>query len=225
MDADRSFKDAIYEQIARIGRAVAHPRRLELLDLLCQGPMTVETLARKSAMSVGSTSQHLQHLKDAHLVRVEPRGAARIYRLTDSASCELFRSLRALAERYYADMRAITEAFLRDREALETLDATALQQRMNQEEVVLLDVRPAEEYAAGHWPGAVSLPLDTLTDHLAELPKDRTVVAYCRGPYCVLALHAVGALRRHGFRAIRLADGVSDWRALGLPIAEGEDLA
>ena len=223
MDPDRVFKDAIYAQIARIGRAVAHPRRLELLDLLCQGPMTVETLARKSAMSVGSTSQHLQHLKDAHLVRVEPRGAARIYRLTDAATCELFRSLRGLAERYYADMRAITEAFLRDREALETLDVATLQQRMDQEEVILLDVRPAEEYAAGHWPGAVSLPLDALTDRVAELPRDRTVVAYCRGPYCVLALHAAEALRQHGFRAIRLADGVPDWRAQGLPIAEGGD--
>ncbi len=223
MDPDRAFKDAIYEQIARIGRAVAHPRRLELLDLLCQGPTTVETLARKSAMSVGSTSQHLQHLKDAHLVRVEPRGAARIYRLTDAATCELFRSLRGLAERYYADMRAITEAFLRDREALETLDVATLQQRMDQEEVILLDVRPAEEYAAGHWPGAVSLPLDALTDRVAELPRDRTVVAYCRGPYCVLALHAAEALRQHGFRAIRLADGVPDWRAQGLPIAEGGD--
>lgn len=223
MDPDRAFKDAIYEQIARIGRAVAHPRRLELLDLLCQGPTTVETLARKSAMSVGSTSQHLQHLKDAHLVRVEPRGAARIYRLTDAATCELFRSLRGLAERYYADMRAITEAFLRDREALETLDVATLQQRMHQEEVILLDVRPAEEYAAGHWPGAVSLPLDALTDRLAELPRDRTVVAYCRGAYCVLAMHAAEALRQHGFRVVRLADGVPDWRAQGLPIAEGGD--
>jgi rhodanese-related sulfurtransferase len=223
MDPDRAFKDAIYEQIARIGRAVAHPRRLELLDLLCQGPTTVETLARKSAMSVGSTSQHLQHLKDAHLVRVEPRGAARFYHLTDAATCELFRSLRGLAERYYADMRAITEAFVRDREALETLDVATLQQRMHQEEVVLLDVRPVEEYAAGHWPGAVSLPLDALTDRLSELPRNRTVVAYCRGPYCVLALHAAETLRQHGFRAIRLADGVPDWRAQGLPIAEGGD--
>ncbi len=223
MDPDRAFKDAIYEQIARIGRAVAHPRRLEILDLLCQSPMSVETLARKSAMSVGSTSQHLQHLKDAHLVCVEPRGSARIYRLTDAATCELFRNLRGLAERYYPDMRAITEAFLRDREALETLDVATLQQRLKQEEVVLLDVRPAEEYAAGHWPGAMSLPLDALTDRLAELPQDRTVVAYCRGPYCVLALHAAEALRQHGFRAIRLADGVPDWRARGWPIAEGGD--
>ncbi|MDA8205160.1 MAG: metalloregulator ArsR/SmtB family transcription factor [Thermaerobacter sp.] len=225
MDSDRAFKDAIYEQIARIGRAVAHPRRLELLDLLCQGPMTVEVLARKSGMSVGSTSQHLQHLKEAQLVRVAPRGAARVYRLTDAATCNLFRHLRGLAERYYADMRAITETFIRDREAMETLDSAALQERLAYEEVVLLDVRPAEEYAAGHWPGAISLPLDALMDRLTELPRDRTVVAYCRGPYCVLALHAVETLQHHGFKAVRMVDGVPEWRAQGLPVADGGDSA
>ncbi|MCY0899560.1 MAG: rhodanese-like domain-containing protein [Firmicutes bacterium] len=130
-----------------------------------------------------------------------------------------------MAERYYADMREITETFLRNREALETLDAPTLQQRMQEEDIILLDVRPREEYAAGHWPGAVSLPLDELTDHLEELPRDRTVVAYCRGPYCVLALHAVESLQKHGFRAYRLADGVADWQALGLPVAKGGDLA
>lgn len=221
MDLDRAYKDAIYEQIARIGRAVAHPRRLELLDLLCQGPMTVDALARKSAMSIGSASQHLQHLKEAHLVRVEPRGVARIYRLTDAATCDLFLSLRRLAESYYADMRAVTEAFLLNQEGLETLDAVGLQQRIAEEAVVLLDVRPEEEYVAGHWPGAVSVPLEALGERLAELPRDRTVVAYCRGPYCVLAVHAVDLLREHGFRALRLSDGVPDWRAQGLPIAEG----
>ena len=223
--SDRAFKDAIYDQIARVGRAVAHPRRLELLDLLCQGPMTVEALARKSAMSVGSASQHLQHLKDAHLVRVAPRGTARIYRLHDAATCDLFRSLRGLAERYYADVQVVTETFLRDQGVLEALDAEALQGRLKEEALVLLDVRPSEEYAAGHWPGAVSLPLDELAEHLSELPRDRTVVAYCRGPYCVLALHAVSVLRQHGFDAVRLADGVSDWRAQGLPIAQGDDFA
>ena len=223
MDADRAFKDAIYEQIARVGRAVAHPRRLELLDLLCQGPATVEVLARKSEMSMGSASQHLKHLKEARLVRVQPQGAARQYQLTDAATCELFLSLRKLAERYYAEMRALTEAFLRDRETLEPLGAGALQQRMQQEDVILIDVRPTEEYAAGHWPGALSLPLDALTARLADLPRDRTVVAYCRGPYCVLALHAVNTLQEHGYQAVRLADGVSDWRAEGLPLTKGSD--
>lgn len=223
MNPDRVFKDAIYEQIARIGRAVANPRRLELLDLLCQGRMTVEQLARKSTMSVGSASQHLQHLKEARLVRVEPQGTARIYRLADAATCELFRTLRTLAEGYYAEMQAISEAFLRNREALEVLDATMLQHRLAQEVMVLLDVRPEEEYAAGHLPDAISLPLEELADRLTELPLDRTIVAYCRGPYCVLALHAVEVLRQHGFQTIRLRDGVSDWRAHGLPLANGGD--
>ena len=225
LDPDRVFKEAIYEQIARVGRAVAHPRRLELLDLLCQGPMSVEALARKSAMSVGSASQHLQHLKEAQLVRAQPRGPARIYHLHDAATCDLFRSLRGLAERYYADMQAVTETFLHDREALEPLDTRSLQRRMDDEDLVLLDVRPPEEFAAGHWPGAWSLPLEELVEHLEELPRDRTVVAYCRGPYCVLALHAVEVLQQHGFQTIRLAEGVADWRAQGLPVSQGQDLA
>lgn len=221
MDSERVFKDAIYEQIARIGRAVAHPRRLELLDLLCQGPMTVEQLAHKSAMPVGSTSQHLQHLREARMVSVTPRGTARVYRLADGATCELFRTLRGLAERYYLEMHALTDAFLENRGSLEALDASALQRRLAEESLVLLDVRPSDEYAAGHWPGALSLPVEDLANHLASLPTDRPIVAYCRGPYCVLALRAVEMLRHHGFNAVRLADGISDWQALGLPVEVG----
>lgn len=219
-DPDRMFKDAVYEQIARVGRAVAHPRRLELLDLLCQGPMSVEQLARKSAMPVASASQHLQHLKDARLVRGERRGTFVVYRLTDEVTCELFHTLQTVAERYYAELRAVTEALLNDDEALEAVDATTLRERSATGSVLLLDVRPPEEYAAGHWPGAICMPLETLADRLAELPKDRTIVAYCRGPYCVLALHAVDLLRRRGFRALRWAQGVSDWRAQGWPLAQ-----
>jgi len=221
MDSDRAFKDAIYEQITRIGKALAHPRRLELLDLLCQGPMTVELLARKSSMSVANASQHLQHLKQARLVSVDRKGASHVYRLADEGACELIRSIRSLAEQYYAEIRAITDTFVNNFEALETVDLAALQRRMAEDAVVLLDVRPPDEYAAGHLPGAISLPLEDLADRLAELPRDRTIVAYCRGPYCVLALHAVDVLRRHGFRAVRLADSVADWRAQGLPVIEG----
>lgn len=218
---DRAFKDAIYEQIARIGRAAMHPRRLELLDLLCQGPMAVEHLARKSGMPMGSTSQHLQHLREARLVRVTPQGTSRIYQLADEAACDLFRTLRGFAERYYAEMRDVTESFLRDKNALESIDAVTLQHRLQHEPLMLLDVRPPEEYAAGHWPGALSLPAEELVSRLVELPRDRTIVAYCRGPYCVLALHAVQALRQHGFRAIRMAEGVSDWATRGFPIEQG----
>ncbi|PSR20624.1 MAG: ArsR family transcriptional regulator [Sulfobacillus acidophilus] len=222
MDFDRAFKDAIYEQIARAGRALAHPRRLELLDLLCQGPMTVESLARKSAMSIGNTSQHLQHLKDAHLVRAQVRGTTRLYRLNDAAACDLFRSLRSYAEQHYADMHAITQAFLHDREALEAIDAATLSRRLQEDAVILLDVRPPEEFAAGHWPGAISMPLEDLSSHSVNLPHDRTIVAYCRGPYCVLAVHAVEILRDQGFSAVRLTEGVADWRAQGLAV-EVED--
>jgi len=222
MTGDREFKDAVYEQIARVGRAVAHPRRLELLDLLCQGPMTVEQLARKSALSMGSASQHLQHLKEARLVRGERRGTHVVYRLHDELTCALFHTLRALAEQYYADMRAITEGFLADHQALEPVDVGTLQDRLEAGEVIVLDVRPPEEYAAGHWPGALSVPLEKLSEHLADLPRDRTIVAYCRGPYCVLAVHAVDRLRREGFRAERLAEGVAEWRERGLPVADGD---
>ncbi len=223
MNADRAFKDAIYEQIARISRAVMHPRRLELLDLLCQGPMTVELLARKSAMSIGNASQHLQHLREARLVKVSPQGTARIYQLADDATCDLFLTLRSLAERYYAEMREVTDSFLRDKNELEAIEATTLADRFERESPVLLDVRPSEEYDAGHWPGALSLPVEELAGRLAELPQDRTIVAYCRGPYCVLALHAVEVLRQHGFQAVRMAEGVSDWKAQGLPIEKGSN--
>ena len=222
MNQDRVFKDAIYAQISRAGRALAHPRRLELLDLLCQGPMTVDRLARKSAMSVGNTSQHLQHLKEAQLVRAEVRGTHRVYRLNDGATCDLFRMLRNYAEQHYADMQAITQAFLHDREALEAVDASTLHRRLQEEEVVLLDVRPPEEFAAGHWPGAISMPLEDLSTHWSHLPRNRTIVAYCRGPYCVLALHAVDMLRTEGFRAVRWAEGVADWQAQGLPVEREE---
>ena len=223
MNADRAFKDAIYQQIARVSRAVMHPRRLELLDLLCQGPMTVERLARKSGMSIGNTSQHLQHLREARLVQVIPHGTARIYQLADEATCDLFHTLRSLAERYYAEMREVTEAFLKGKDDLEAIGAGTLAERFEHESPVLLDVRPSEEYDSGHWPGALSLPIEELAGRLAELPQDRTIVAYCRGPYCVLSLHAVEVLRQHGFQAIRMVEGVSDWRAQGLPIEKSND--
>ncbi|MDA8194907.1 MAG: metalloregulator ArsR/SmtB family transcription factor [Thermaerobacter sp.] len=221
-DSDRVFKDAIYEQIARVGRAVANSRRLELLDLLCQGPMTVEQLARKSSLSVGSTSQHLQHLKEAQLVRGDRRGTYVVYRLRDDLTCSLFHTLQTVAGRYYAEMRAVTEEFLDNYRNLEAVGVGALKERTARDSVILLDVRPPEEYAAGHWPGALSIPLETLADHLTELPQDRTIVAYCRGPYCVLALHAVDLLRQQGYQAVRLTEGVSDWRAKGIPIAKSD---
>ncbi len=225
MNQDRAFKDAIYEQIARIGRAVAHPRRLELLDLLCQGPMTVEQLARKSNMPIGSASQHLQHLRASRVVRVVPRGTTREYHLADTAVGELFRTLRNISGRYYAEMHAITQAFFEAGEPLEELNTETLQRRLAENAVVLVDVRPSEEYLAGHWPGALSFPVDDMENHLADLPRDKLIVAYCRGPYCVLALQAADILRQNGYRISRLIDGVSDWKALGLPIEIGHHVS
>lgn len=212
MDADRLFKDAVYAQVARLGRAVSHPRRLELLDLLCQGPMTVDALAHKGEMTIANCSQHLQHLKAAGLVRAEVRGSSRVYRLADPATCELVRLLNQLAQRYYAELRDIYHAFMKDLDGVEAITLTALRERVSAQSVVVVDVRPEEEYAAGHLPGAVSVPYHELAQRLSELPKDVTIVAYCRGPFCVLSLHAVEALQAAGLSAVRLDEGVTDWR-------------
>ncbi len=217
----REFKDAFYEQFARIGRAVASPRRLELLDLLCQGPRTVEDLARQSGQSVANASQHLQTLRAARLVDAAKHGLYVEYRLADEDVCAFFRSMRDLARARLAEIDAITDAFLRERSVLEPIDHAALVRRVRDGSVTVLDVRPPEEYAAGHIPGAKCIPLEELVRRLAEIPRKREVVAYCRGPYCVLAIEAVRILRSKGYRAMRLEDGVPDWRARGLAVETG----
>lgn len=219
---DREFKDAVYAELARVGRAVAHPRRLELLDLLCQGPATVEALAHKASLSVASTSQHLKHLRDARLVQTTRRGTYVVYRLAGDAACELFTTVRRVAEQYSADLQAVTAAFLAGHRDVEELDVRTLIARIEREALVLVDVRPEDEYRAGHWPGAISLPLEELAARLANMPRAKTVVAYCRGPYCVLALNAVRILRAHGVSAVRLREGPSEWRHEGLALAEGD---
>lgn len=215
----RRFKDAIYRQLARIGKALASPRRLELLDLLAQGPHTVERLARETGQSVANTSQHLQLLRRARLVEAEKRGLYVTYRLPDDGVAEFYRGMRVLAESRLGEIHRITRDFLTGRGALEPVDREILIGRVLRGEVTLLDVRPVEEYAAGHIPGAVSVPLRELEHRLAELPRRRQIVAYCRGPYCVLAVEAVARLRARGFRALRLEDGIPDWRARGLSVA------
>src|SRR3989304_292020 len=217
----RRFKDAIYRQLARVGKAAASPRRPEPLDLLAQGPQTVERLARETGQSVANTSQHLQLLRRARLVEAHKRGLYVTYRLADDGVAEFYRGLRVLAESRLAEIRRITRDFLADRGALEAVDQAVLVGRVQRGEVTLLDVRPVEEYAAGHILGAVSVPLRELEHRLAGLPKRRQIVAYCRGPYCVLAMEAVARLRALGFKALRLEDGIPDWRARGLPVAVG----
>lgn len=213
--AHRRFKDAIYEQLARLGKAVSAPRRLELLDLLCQGPRTVEALAEQAGSSVANTSQHLKILRAARLVEAEKRGLYVEYRLADDEVCRFFVALRGLAEARLAEVDQVTRAYFEARGAMEPVAGEELLRRVRAGEVTLLDVRPREEYRAGHLPGALSLPVDELKARLKELPKDREVVAYCRGPYCVMAVEAVELLRRRGFKADRLELGVADWRVRG----------
>ncbi|MEE9133622.1 MAG: metalloregulator ArsR/SmtB family transcription factor [Gemmatimonadota bacterium] len=221
--SSRHFKDAVYQQLGRVGKALASPRRLELLDLLCQGPGTVEALARAIDQSVANTSQHLQVLRSARLVEAEKEGVHVRYRLADEMVCDFYRSLRALAESQLAEIERITREFLEARGTMEPVDREHLLDRVRRGEVTVLDVRPVEEYVAGHIPGALSVPLDRLDGRLADLPRDREIVAYCRGPYCVLAIEAVELLRTRGFEAVRLEDGVPDWQARGYPVVVGEE--
>lgn len=212
---NRQFKDSIYEQFARLGKAVSAPKRLELLDLLCQGPRTVEALAEQAAISVANASQHLQILRAARLVEAERKGLHVEYRLANEQVCRFFHSLRGLAETRLAEVEQVTRAYLTERGAMEAVQSNELVRRVRDGEVTVLDVRPSEEYRAGHIPGALSVPLSVLKKRLAELPKNREVVAYCRGRYCVMAIEAVELLRKKGFKAHRMEQGVVDWRARG----------
>lgn len=221
-EENRPYKDAIYEQLARIGKSLGSGPRLEILDLLCQGPRTVEVLAGQAGQSVANTSRHLQVLRRARLVEAERNGVHIRYRMADVEVCVFFQALRRLAESRLLEIEQITRSFLDNRNALEPVDRSRLVERVRTGAVTVLDVRPPEEYEAGHIPGAVSVPLSELEQRLAEFPRDREIVAYCRGPYCVMALEAVDVLRSHGFEAIRMEEGVPDWRARGFPVRTGD---
>lgn len=216
----RRFKDTVFEHLARVGKAVSSPRRLELLDVLAQAPRTVEVLAEQTGLTVANASQHLQVLRAARLVEAEKDGLFVTYRLAEGADA-LYLGLRRLGEARYAEVEAASRAFLAERGALEPVDGPRLLARALQGEVTVLDVRPPEEFAAGHLPTARSVPLRALRAALADLPRDRAVVAYCRGPYCVLAVEAVRLLRAEGFDAHRLDQGPPDWRAAGVPLVTG----
>jgi len=211
----REMKDGVYAQFARIGKAVAAPRRIELLELLAQGPRTVEDLAKQAALTVANASQHLQVLRHARLVEARKQGLFVEYRLADEAVLKFIHSMRALAEARLTEIADITRAYLKSRGALEPVSGRQLMQRVRDREVLVLDVRPVEEYRAGHIPGARSVPVGELKRRLSELPRDREIVAYCRGPQCVMAVDAVELLRQQGFQAQRMEQGVVDWRARG----------
>jgi len=220
-ESTRQFKNNVYEQLSRIGKAVSAPKRLELLDLLCQGPRTVESLADQAAISIANASRHLQVLRAARLVTADKQGLYVEYRLADDEVGRFFVGLRQLATSRLAEIELVTRSFMERRGALEAVDGEELIRRVRSGEVTIIDVRPAEEYRAGHIPGALSIPLADLKARMQDLPKDREVIAYCRGPYCVMAVDAVTLLRKRGFTAHRLEHGVADWRARRWRVATG----
>ncbi len=218
---DRAVKDRLYEQFARIGKAVAHPRRIELLDLLCQGERSVEVLAAAAAMSVTNTSAHLRVMKEARLVTTRKEGTRVFYSIGDDTVYGFFSVLQDLAGERYAEVDQIVRDYFIARDQLEPVSRSELQQRAGV--VIVLDVRPSEEYEAGHIAGAISVPFEHLDERAATLPPGAEIVAYCRGPYCILAPQALELLNRKGFSARRLEDGFPEWRRAGLPIGLGEE--
>ena len=221
MASHREFKDALYPQFARIGQALASPKRIELLDLLGQGEKTVETLAEQIATPIKNTSAHLRVLRQARLVETRRDGTYVYYRLADDDVFRLLRTLETLGHSRLADVQQVVQSHLDGRDELEPVTFKELRRLMLEDGVTVVDVRPLEEYQAGHIPGALSLPVPELKRRLRELPKNREVIAYCRGRYCLYSLDAVTLLRRHGYRARRAHDGLPEWRATGLPLEIG----
>jgi rhodanese-related sulfurtransferase len=216
----RAAKTALFDEFARVGKALASGRRIELLDVLANGERTVEALAREGGLSVANASQHLQVLRRAGLVTTRRDGTSVWYRLAAPEVLAAWRALRTLAASRLADVERLAAAYLGGRDALEPVTREELARRLEDgDELVVLDVRPVEEHAAGHLPGAVSIPLPELRRRLRELPRDREIVAYCRGPFCAFAHEAVGVLVDAGFTARRLEDGLPEWQADGLPMA------
>ena len=221
MTTDHAAKVALNEQFARIGKSLSSPRRLEILDVLAQGPRTVEALAAETQMSVALTSSHLQVLRAAGLIVARRDRQSMHYRLVDDGVYALLGALRAVARDHVPEVEPAAAAYLGRSDEPEPITREALWARARAGEVKVLDLRPAVEYEAGHIPGAVSVPLDALPARLAGLPRDLEIVAYCRGPYCVMAPQGVQLLRAHGLTARRLEDGLPEWRLAGYPVAIG----
>ena len=217
----RELKEPLYAQFARIGHATANPKRIELLDLLSQGPKTVEGLAAQASIPVKNTSAHLRVLRQARLVETRRDGTHVHYRLADEGVFHLLRSLKTLAHARLAEVEQVVSLYLTRRDELEPVSLGELQRLMRDGGVTVLDVRPRGEYEAAHIPGALSIPLDELAHRLGEIPKGQEVIAYCRGPYCVFAVEAVGILRAHGYRARRTEEGLPEWQAEGFPVTAG----
>ncbi len=211
-------KALLFEQFARIGQALSSGPRLELLELLAQGERSVDALAQLSELSVANTSRHLQQLRQAGLVVTRKEGQFVHYRLAGDEVVRLLYALGAVGETYSAEVERLVKTFLTDKDSLEPVPAEEMLLRARKGLVTVLDVRPAQEYAAGHVPGAINIPLPEINKRLHELPANREIVAYCRGPYCLMAFEAVAFLRKKGRKARRLQDGLPEWRLRGLPI-------
>ncbi len=216
--AKQAFKSELFEEFARIGKALSSGRRLELLELLAQGERTVEELATETGMSIANASQHLQMLRNARLVDARRQGTYAWYRLSNQHVLRLWLSLREVGELQLAEIDRVVENFFKDRKDLEATTCEDLLKQIEAGNVVVLDVRPEQEYRSGHIRGARSIPVSELEKRLKEIPKKKAIVAYCRGPYCVFADDAVKALRQRGFRAVRLAEGFPDWKMRGFPV-------
>jgi rhodanese-related sulfurtransferase/predicted transcriptional regulator len=207
----RKIKDVLYEQVARIGKVFSTPKRLELIELLCQGEKTVETLAREASISVKLASSHLRELRTANLVETERQGKNIHYRLADKSVADLWVQIHTLAEDRLIELQLALQKIATQPNDLVPSDRDSLLKAARKGEVVVLDVRPTEEYLNAHLPFARSIPLEELHQRLGELPHDRAIVAYCRGPYCLMAADAVELLRREGFSAVHLREGVAEW--------------
>jgi len=214
----RKPKQALYEQFAIVAKALGNPQRLELIEHLAQGARSVDLLATKVGLPIANVSQHLQTLRRAGLVQAEREGKFVNYRLTDDTVLSLFASVRSVAERHLAEVDRIVQGYFEARDSMEPVTRKGLAARMRDGLVTVIDVRPPDEFALGHVPGAINVPLTDLQARLPELDPDREIVAYCRGPWCVMSFEAVAALRKRGFQARRLEDGLPEWKAAGLPV-------
>ena len=221
----RAFKDALYAQFALVGRALAGAKRIELLDLLAQGEKTVDALARHSGTPVKNTSAHLRVLRQARVVASRKAGTRVFYRLVDGDVERFLRAFQQLGHNRLAEVREVTRLFLDGRDAMQPVGVGELRRRLRDGSATVIDVRPRDEYEAGHLPGAISLPVSELSRQLPALSKSREIIAYCRGPYCVYSLDAVTLLRKRGYRARRATPGLPDWRLEGLPVVVGPDEA
>ena len=215
----RNPKLALFTQFAAVAKSLAHAHRLELLEQLAQGERSVEVLAQRTGLSVANASQHLQQLRRAGIVAARREGKFVFYVLADDAVLDLLSALRQIAERNSAEVERVIRRYFSDRDSMQPVSRAELLERSRASDVTVLDVRPPDEFALGHLPGAVNIPLRELAARLAELDPALEIVAYCRGAYCVLSFEAVAALRARGFKVRRLEDGFPEWRAAGLPVA------